>query len=132
MHTAGKTEGIAKNKVMMALFSIIIAGIIVIPMVCGSEEENEDVSSTLPSETGGTVLELMFDNYTPCSPSINFKFELDTQGDSISLKFPGVEKLVRYSGKGTIKVPPRKPGPVEIISLNPAREARVRIWRVIK
>lgn len=77
------------------------------------------------------VLKLMFDNYTPCNVPINYKFELDTQGDPISLKFPGIDKIIYYSGKGTIKVPPRKSGKVEILSLNPNMRVRVRIWKVI-
>ncbi len=75
---------------------------------------------------------LRFDGFTPCDPPIDFGFELDTQGDPISLKFPGIEKPVEYSGKGTINAPEqRTSGSVHIASLDPAKQARVRIWEVI-
>ncbi|MBI3305938.1 hypothetical protein HYZ82_02260 [Candidatus Nomurabacteria bacterium] len=77
------------------------------------------------------VLIPRFDRLTPCDPEIPFAFELDTQGDPIFLKFPGIKKLVEYSGKGTLKAPEgRRSGPVEITSQKPDKEARVRIWEV--
>ena len=77
------------------------------------------------------VLIPRFDGFTPCDPEINFTFELDTQGDAIFLKFPGVSTLVKYSGKGKLKAPEeRRSGPVDIISQDSKKQARVRIWEV--
>jgi hypothetical protein len=102
-------------------------------MVSCNWEKTDDstTNSNTPEVSYKEVLELKFDGYTPCNPNIDYKFELDTQGDPIYLKFPGVNTLVYYSGKGTIKVPPRNFGPVEITSLNPKKQVRVRIWKVI-
>lgn len=77
------------------------------------------------------ALILRFDCFTPCEPEFNYKFELDTQGDPISLKIPGVDTPVKYTGKGTINVPPRKSGPVKITSQDPKKQVRVRIWEVV-
>ena len=78
------------------------------------------------------VLVPRFDGFTPCDPQIDFAFELDTQGDPISLKFPGVEMAVEYSGKGTLNAPERRTsGPVHVTSLDTNKQARVRIWEVV-
>src|SRR6185369_13259593 len=85
---------------------------------------------TTATLTKATVLR--FDGFTPCEPPIQFAFELDTQGDPISLKFPGVDRTLEYSGKGTINAPTnRLSGPVNITSLDPQKQARVRIWEVV-
>lgn len=97
-----------------------------------SESDKTSTGNTAPTNTGQEATVLMFDGQTTCYPSIDYKFELDTQGDPIYLKFPGVTQPVFYSGKGTIKVPPRNSGPVTITSANPNREARVRIWKVVQ
>lgn len=81
--------------------------------------------------TKATVLR--FDGFTPCDPSIDFAFELDTQGDPIEMKFPSIETPIEYSGKGTLNAPEqRTSGPVHITSLDPRQQARVRIWEVIQ
>lgn len=99
------------------------------------EEKSRVGKISPPSATVKTVevLEKRFDGPTPCSPSIDYKFELDTQGDPIILKFPGIREPIEYSGKGTIKIPERRTsGPVQITSKDPRKEARVRIWEVVK
>jgi len=71
--------------------------------------------------------------YTPCGVPIDFAFTLDTQGDPIILKFPGIAQPVHYSGKGTIEVPDsRDIGIVNITSPDPAKVARVKIEEVIQ
>jgi len=127
-----KQSGSASPKSILKWFGVILTILAIgfiaywIYQKATSEPEQPTVSPMV-----GQLSKLMFDGYTPCSPSIDYKFTLDTQGDSISLKFPGVENLVHYFGKGAIKVPPRKKGRVEIRSLNPTREARVVISKVL-
>ena len=94
--------------------------------------KTENTTSQPQTSNGQEALVLMFDGYTTCSPSIDYKFELDTQGDPIYAKFPGISEKVYYSGKGKIKVPPRSSGPVTITSADPKKEARVRIWKVVR
>jgi hypothetical protein len=78
------------------------------------------------------ALILRFDGFTPCDPAINYTFELDTQGDPVSLKFPGIPIPVNYSGKGTLNAPEKRlSGPVRVISQDSRKQARVRIWEVI-
>jgi hypothetical protein len=89
-----------------------------------------------PAQTAAAITTkatvLRFDGFTPCKPPIDFVFELDTQGDPISLKFPSVPAPLEYCGKGTINAPTnRTSGAVFITSLDPAKQARVRIWEVV-
>lgn len=71
--------------------------------------------------------------FTPCVYALDFKFELETQAEAISLKFPGLTKPVEYSGKGTITVPDsRGTGDVEITSQDPSTKAWVRIMEVVR
>ena len=81
------------------------------------------------------ALVLMVDRQTPFADNINYAFELDTQGDAISLRIPTIkgDMVVRYSGKGELQLPlqTRKKGLVYITSLTPGKEARVRIWKVV-
>ena len=83
------------------------------------------------------VLIPWFDGFTPCDPTFDFTFELDTQGDPIFMKFPGVKKPVPYSGKGQLDLEdPANPikrlsGPVHITSQDSQKQARVRIWKVV-
>lgn len=89
-------------------------------------------TTTQEQEVATKALVLRFDGFTPCDPRFDYTFELDTQGDSISLKFPNVREPVQYSGKGTIEVPKhRTSGPVHIISTDSNKQARVRIWEVV-
>jgi|SRR3989344_4606963 len=133
-----KTGSIVDKKILFTILFLSIFIFIVIPLIFEEEEENsyslskkEIAGDNSNLKNSKEFLKLMFDDYTPCNIPINYKFELDTQGDPISLKFPGVDRIIYYSGKGTIKVPPRKPGNVEILSSNPNLKARVRIWKVI-
>ncbi|MEI7765239.1 MAG: hypothetical protein WCI93_01490 [bacterium] len=96
------------------------------------EKSTENHASSAQTNNGQEGLVLMFDGYTPCNPPINYKFELDTQGDPINMDFPGVSNPIHYSGKGTIDVPQRTSGNVTITSANPGKEARVRIWKVVR
>jgi hypothetical protein len=74
---------------------------------------------------------LIFDGYTPCNPSIDYKYSLETLGDSIIMQFPGVAEPVFYNGKVGLRAPAnRQPGPVHIKSANPNKEARVLIYKV--
>lgn len=70
--------------------------------------------------------------YTPCAVNLDFKFELDTQGDPIDLKFPGIRELVHYSGKGTISVPDsRDVGDVIITSPDPTKTVWVKVDKLV-
>lgn len=89
-----------------------------------------------PPNTGSRIMTqatiLRFDGFTPCEPSIDYKFELDTQGDPISLKFPGIEKPLEYSGKGVLQAPEHRDfGEVHITSKDSRKQVRVRIWEVV-
>ena len=96
-----------------------------------NQRKAAEYAATHPREGGTKILIPRFDGFTPCSPSIDFVFELDTQGDPVSMKFRGVSKPVFYSGKGTMRVPDeRLSGSVEITSADPQKQARVRIWEV--
>lgn len=139
MNTPEEIEGLVKNKTTLIILLIIVVIMIIVPLIfTGGSKDSDSLSK---KEIAGDnsnlrnsreVLRLMFDDYTPCNVPINYKFKLDTQGDPISLKFPGIDETIYYSGKGTIKVPPRRSGNVLILSLDSTKQARVRIWKVIK
>jgi len=118
---------------IVTVLCIIAAGLFIVSVSKGCERIlTQKAKNTEQTSGQGKLLSQKPDEYTPCHPSLDYKFELDTQGDPIYLKFPGVSSEVYYSGKGTIKVPPRKSGPVQIRSANPNVQVRVRIWEVIR
>ncbi len=43
---------------------------------------------------------LRFEDHTPCSHVIDYAFEIETDGDPVWLKFPGINDPALYSGKG--------------------------------
>lgn len=98
----------------------------------GEQNNRAQEERRAQSYTTTKVLVLRFDGFTPCSPVFDYPFELDTQGDPISLYFPGasIEPKI-YSGKGKMNIPWRSPGPVPIRSLNPNKQVRVRIWEIV-
>ena len=91
-------------------------------------------ATSSPEKVGTRALVPRFDGFTPCAPTFDYPFELDTQGDPITMDIPGIGR-VQYSGKGKLDLGERKekrtPGPVPIISDNPRKQARVRIWEVV-
>ncbi len=122
-------------RVLATLFVLVI----VINMInCGLiwnswKEEGAKANTSQNKKTEALVLR--FDGYTPCNPSIDYKFELDTQGEPISLEFPGITEPLKYSGKGEIKAPKNRDfGPVKIRSDSddPNKKVRVRIWEVVQ
>ncbi|MFA5778285.1 MAG: hypothetical protein WC870_02230 [Candidatus Paceibacterota bacterium] len=84
------------------------------------------------------VLIPRFEGMTPCDPTFDYTFELDTQGSPVILTLPGVHGPVtlEYSGKGQIDLDdPRHPikrlaGPVHIISADPSKQAWVQISEI--
>lgn len=116
--------------VYFGIFATMFLILIVFLIGSCSSEEDENTLSSKKKKT--RTLVLRYDEFAPCDLRFDYEFELDTQGDSISLKFPGVAELIKYSGKGKIEVPDyRKKGKVQINSLNPSIQARVRVWEVI-
>jgi hypothetical protein len=124
-----------------AVFIVVLFGVIFGVRGCISESNKKaeaeqivavEYAKNHPPTPATTALVLRFDGFTPCDPEINFRFELDTQGDPISLKFPGVSKPLEYSGKGTLNAPEnRTSGSVRITSLDSRKQARVRVYEVI-
>ena len=91
-------------------------------------------SKPSPAKVGTKALIPRFDGFTPCDPTFDYPFELDTQGDPITMDVPGIGK-VHYSGKGVLdlgeKEEKRTPGPVHTTSDDSRKQARVRIWEVV-
>ena len=77
---------------------------------------------------------LVIDQLTPVADSINYEYELDTQGDSVAITRPTImgDTTITYNGHGELQLPfgVRTRGLVHITSLNPNKQVRVRIWRV--
>lgn len=111
---------------------VICLIIFIFGWISSHEEEKKD--QVVQQQTVPALI-LMVDRWTPFSDPINYTFELDTQGDPISLRISTVrgDTVVTYYGKGELQFPlrTRVKGPVYITSLIPGKEARVRIWKVI-
>lgn len=72
-----------------------------------------------------------FEGLTPCDVNMDFPFLMQTYGDSVSISFPGIPTPVRYTGKGLLRIPKgRTPGFVNIVSLNPRKEARITVKEI--
>lgn len=89
------------------------------------------VSPPSPSAPLRKVLIPEFEGFTPVNYDIDWEFHIDTDGDPILMKFPGVPEPVRYSGKGEMPTPSRETGKTHITSGLPSNQpVRVRISRV--
>ncbi len=96
-----------------------------------AEQRAASAIKTSSPTTMTKALVLRFDGFTRCEPNIDYEFELDTQGDPITMQFPGIPEPVAYSGKEVLVAPTnRLSGPVIIMSSDPSKQARVRIWEV--
>ncbi|MBU1728103.1 hypothetical protein KKA39_02235 [Patescibacteria group bacterium] len=115
---------------LIIIVAVLFFGSTIIDQIKPKKQENDtSIPGYSPITQTGPIL--IFDGYTPCSPSIDYKFSLETLGDSINLKFPGVADPIFYDGKVDPRAPVnRTTGPVQITSANPNKEARVMIYKV--
>lgn len=109
----------------------IIIGISYLFKSCGSD------SNTQPSQTEALQKAiqnrvLMFEGFTPCSPTFDYKFHIEVEGP-VWEKFPGIDEPIYFDGKSFPTVPARLPGPVEITSANPQKpHVKVRIYQILQ
>ncbi len=122
-------------RVLATLFVLVVVFNMINCGLTWNSWKEEGAKANTSQEEKTEALVLRFDGYTPCNPSIDYKFELDTQGEPISLEFPGITEPLKYSGKGEIKAPKNRDfGPVKIRSDSddPNKKVRVRIWEVVQ
>lgn len=131
------TQSTSTNKKMGVfgwIWSILVTILIIVVIIWIISSIFNSCNRPKNPETASPTTQILknvkYDGYTPFSESINYKFEIDSLGDPMFLKFPGISETIYYSGKGTFKVPPRKSGIVYITSADPNKEARLRIREV--
>ena len=133
----------------------ILVGVIVTPLIIfsiifviwknsDSTSHNETSSSTTKTNKSvqktenGTETKpvpgsriLRFEGYTPYEKVIDFSFEIETDGDPVSIKFPGIPEKYSYSGKGRQEFSgdeKRTPGKETTITSKTGSPVRVRIY----
>lgn len=114
-----------KTGIYVLIIFLIIMGIKSKISSLPKEEKTENVVET-SAET------LMFVGTTPCSPTFNYKFRMESDGP-ISMKFPGIEEKIYWNGTDILENlgAGGKPGPVEILSTDPKNpNIEVRIYLV--
>ncbi len=96
--------------------------------------DSSAVVTSTPSPRYEEALVLRKECFTPCAVNAPYVFDVDAQGDPVTLRIPlvrGGDTLVSYSGKGE-RVPTvaRRNGEIQITSFDPSKIVRVRILEV--
>ena len=99
---------------------------------CGHRKTSTSDTDTKIIQTpvsGSRILRVT--DYTTCSHTFDYKFEIETDGDPVWMKFPGIKDSIYYSGKGRFDMPVdrRDSGPVTITSATNS-QVRIRIYEV--
>ncbi|MFA5999589.1 MAG: hypothetical protein WC783_01215 [Candidatus Paceibacterota bacterium] len=137
-HT-GRTDPTIQKIFRTIAVAVIFLTLVVVGMKSCQKPKSKDTQTTgVVAGTQRKALVLEHDEYCPpyCDIDIWFHdFELDTQGDSISLTFNTNDKgpvTMKYPGKGTFEPPPHATtGNVRVRPLDPATRVRVKVSRVI-